>query len=244
MTLWRLEWLRITRTFRWVILAAVFGFFGALGPLTARYLPDIMDAVGEGASVPEMGPADGITQYLANVQQIGLLAVAFVAAAALAIDSNVELAVFFRTRASIRDILVPRLVVNAVLMAIAMVFGATIAYVGTGILLDWVDLGSFLVGLALQCLYLAFVVVVVGLMGSLVRKVVTTALLSVGLLIALGLLTLLPQLAPWLPSHLLGALDQLIRGGDFEYWRALVGTIVLIIALPAITIVRLERREV
>lgn len=244
MNLWRLEWLRLTRTLRWVILAAVFGFFGALGPLTARYLPDIMDAVGEGATVPEMGPADGITQYLANIQQIGLLAVAFVAAAALAIDSNVELSVFFRTRASIRDIITPRLVVNAITMALAMVFGATIAYVGTGILLDWLDLGPFLIGLGLQCLYLAFVVVVVGLMGSIVRKVVTTALLAVGALIAFGLLGLIPQIAPWLPSDLLGALDQLIRGGDFEFWRAIATTVVLIVALPVLTITLLERREV
>lgn len=244
MNLWRLEWLRMTRTLRWVILAAVFGFFGILGPLTARYLPDIMDAFGEGASVPEMSAPDGITQYLANIQQIGLLAVAFVAAAALAIDSNVELSIFFRTRATIREIVTPRLVANAALMAAAMVFGATIAYVGTGILLDWLDFGSFLVGLAMQCLYLAFVVVVVGLMGSIVRKVVTTALLSVGALIAFGLLGLIPQVAPWLPSDLLGALDQLIRGGDFEYWRAIATTVVLIAAIPVLTFTLLERREV
>ncbi len=128
--------------------------------------------------------------------------------------------------------------------AVAFVFGAVIAYVGTGILLDWVDLGTFAVGVALQCVYLVFAVAVVALMASLVRKVVTTALLSVGVLLLLGVLTLIPQLAPWLPSDLAGALDELIRGGDFAYWRSLVGTLVLIAALPAIAVVRLERREV
>lgn len=245
MTLWRLELVRLFRSWRWMILAGVYGFFGILGPLTARYLPDILENVGAStAGLPELGPPDGITQYVGNAQQLGLLAVAFVAAAALALDSNPELSVFFRTRAPLRSLLTPRLVVNAVAAGAGFVFGAVIAYVGTGILLDWVDLWPFIVGVVLQCVYLAFAVAVVGFVASIVRKVVTTALLSVGVLILLGVLTLLPPVAPWLPSELAGALDQLIRGADFEYWRSLIGTLFLIAVLPALTVVRLERREV
>lgn len=245
MTLWRLEIVRLFRSLRWTILIAVYGFFGILGPLTARYLPDIIERFeGTSAGLPDFGPPDGITQYVGNAQQLGILAVAFVAAAALAIDSKTELAVFFRTRAPIRELLTPRLVVNAAAAAVAFSFGAVIAYVGTGILLDWIDLGPFVVGVALQCLYLAFAVTVVGLMGSVVRKVVTTALLAVGVLILLGVLTLIPPIAPWLPSDLAGALDQLIRGGEFDYWRSLIGTIALIVALPAVTVMQLDRREV
>ena len=245
MTLWRLELVRLFRSLRWIILAAVYGFFGVIGPLTARFLPDLIERIeGSTAGLPEFGPPDGITQFVSNAQQFGILAVAFVAAAALAIDSNVELAVFFRTRAPMRELLTPRLVVNAVAAALAFVFGATIAYVGTGILLAWIDLGPFVVGVVLQCLYLAFAVSVVGLMASMVRKVVTTALLSVGTLILLGVLTLVSPIAPWLPSELAGAIDQLIRGGDFDYWRSVAVTLVLIVSLSILTIGRLERREV
>ena len=245
MTLWRLEVVRLVRSLRWVILAAVYGFFGVLGPLIARFLPDIVERFeGTTAGLPELGPADGITQYVSSAQQFGLLAVAFVAAAALAIDTKPELSVFFRTRASIRDLVTPRLVVNAASAAVAFVFGAALAYVGTGLLLEWIDFGPFVVGVILQCVYLVFAVAVVALMASIVRKVVTTALLAMGVLLLLGVLTLLPPLAPWLPSDLAGALDQLIRGGEFEYWRSLIGTAVLIVALPAIAVVRLERREV
>ena len=246
MTLWRLELLRLVRSFRWIILAAVYGFFGLLGPLTARYLPEIIERFDAtaAAGLPEFSPPDGITQYVGNAQQLGILAVAFVAAAALAIDSKVELAVFFRTRAPMRTLMTPRLIVNAVAAALAFTFGAAIAFVGTGLLLEWIDIGPFAVGVLLQCVYLAFAVAVVGLMASIVRKVVTTALLSIGVLIVLGLLTLVPPIAPWLPSDLAGALDELIRGGDFDYWRSLVATAALVVALPAVAILRLERREV
>ena len=72
MNLWKLEWLRLWRTQRLWILLAVFGSFGILGPLTVRYLPDLMESLGEEAvgTLPPMTPADGITQYIGNVMQI------------------------------------------------------------------------------------------------------------------------------------------------------------------------------
>lgn len=245
MTLWGLELVRLFRSKRWLILAAVYGFFGLLGPLTARYLPDILERVDpEGPALPEFGPADGILQYVGNAQQIGLLAVAFIAASALALDSNAELSVFFRTRASIPSLLTPRLVVNALAAAAGFAFGAVIAYVGTGVLLGWVDFVPFLIGVLLHGVYLAFAVVVACLVASMVRKVVTTALLTVGVLILLAVLTLIRPIAPWLPSDLAGALVALVRGGEFVYWRAIAATVVLSAAILVVAVKRFEHREV
>ena len=246
MTLWRLEWLRLWRTQRWLILLAVYGAFGLIGPLTARYLPELMESMGEDVvgTLPPMGPPDGITQYVGNAQQIGLLAVAFVGAAALAIDAKEEISVFFRTRASVRDIVLPRFVANASVAALAFVIGMVIAYVGTGILLDWLDLDAIVIGTLLQMLYMVFAIAVITFVASVVRGVPATALLSVGTLIVIGLLGLVPRLAPWLPGELVGAVDALIRGGDFEYWRSASTAIVLTAVLVIVAIRRLERREV
>jgi ABC-2 type transport system permease protein len=63
MTLWRLEWLRLVRTHRLLVLVGVYLFFGFTGPLTARYLSQILDRLGtEGMKVefPAPQPADGI----------------------------------------------------------------------------------------------------------------------------------------------------------------------------------------
>ncbi len=245
MTLWGLEIVRLVRSMRWLILAAVYGFFGLLGPLTARYLPEILERVDpEGPTLPEFVPADGILQYVGNAQQLGILAVAFIAASALALDSNTELSVFFRTRASIPALLTPRLVVNALAAGAGFTFGAVIAYVGTGVLLGWVDFVPFLVGVLLHCVYLAFAVVVVCLMASIVRKVVTAALLTLGALILVAVLTLLRPVSPWLPSDLSGALDALIRGGEFVYWRSLAATVLLSAVILVVAVKRFERREV
>ena len=128
MNLWKLEWLRLLRTQRWLILLAVFGVFGMLGPLTARFLPDLLESLGEDAdALPPMTAVDGVTQYVGNAAQIGLLAVVFVAAAALAFDANAEMAVFLRTRARVRDIVIPRYTVSVVASFGGFVMGMIIA---------------------------------------------------------------------------------------------------------------------
>ncbi len=245
MNLWRLEWLRLVRTKRWMILFGVYGLFGVLGPLTARYLPDILEQFGDvELDLPQMTPADGITQYVGNAQQLGLLAVAFVAAAALAFDSNAEMSVFLRTWATVRNIFGPRFVVNAVAAVTAFAFGAAIAYIGTGVLLEWLDFVDFLVGVGLHAWYLVFAVAVTGFLASLFRNVVAVALTSIGALIVLGLLSLFRPIADWLPSALVGAIDLLIRGGSFDVLPALIVTTLAIVALVVVAVKRLEAREV
>jgi ABC-2 type transport system permease protein len=244
-SLWKLEVLRLWRTQRWLILLAVFVSFGVLGPLTARYLPELLEALGEDAigGIPPMTAVDGITQYVGNAAQIGLLAVVFVTAATLAFDAKPEMAVFLRTRATVRDIVVPRAVVSAVASIAAFEVGLVIAYVLTGILLDWLDAVAVAEGGILFGLYLIFVVAVVAAVASFIRGVPGVAMLSVGALIVLALLGLVPQIAAWLPSYLVGATDALVRGGDFDFWRAVVMTIALSIVLLVVSIKRLERRE-
>ena len=126
MNLWRLEWLRLVRTRRLAVLAAVYAFFGLLGPLTARYLPQIIDRFGGGITVimPPPTPADGVAQFSANTQQIGLLVIAVVAAGALAVDALPEMGIFLRTRvAPARRLLVPRYLVTVAAAAGAFLLG-------------------------------------------------------------------------------------------------------------------------
>ncbi|MEN8041171.1 MAG: hypothetical protein ABFR95_06665 [Actinomycetota bacterium] len=246
MNLWSLEWLRLWRTQRLMILAAVFGSFGLLGPLTVRFLPDLMESLGEEAvgTLPPMTAADGVSMYIGNALQIGILATAFVGAAALAFDAKPEIAIFLRTRAAIRDIFIPRLVVSSAAAAVMFAMGMVIAFVGTGLLIEWIDLGPVLIGTALFMVYLVFLVAVVGLVSSFLRSVPGVALVSVGALIVIGLLSIISPLAPWLPGALIGSTDVLLSGGEFIYWRALIVTSALIAGMTTWSIHRLDHREV
>lgn len=246
MSLWRLEWLRLVRTRRFLVLAGVFVFFGIVGPVTTRYLPEILEQFGAGleVTVPDPTPARALIEFMSNAVQIGVLAVAFVAAAAIAFDANTEMSTFLRTRARVPAILTPRFVVNALAAVAALLLGAAIAYYEAGVLLGWLDLGRYTVGVALVAVYLVFAVALTALVSGFVGSVPAVALTSVGLLIVLGLLTLVPAAGRWLPSGLPGGFDAVISGEAFSYWPAIGVTVALIVAMFWLTVFRLERREI
>jgi ABC-2 type transport system permease protein len=246
MNLWRLEFLRLVRTYRVWILLGIFGFFAVLGPATAKYLPEIVERLGGGVeiAVPAATPELAMAQYLGNALQIGLLAIAFVAASALAFDANPEISSFLRTRSTIPRILEPRYVVNMVAAVGSFLIGSGLAFVLSALLIDTPRVGGTVLGSLLIALYLCFAVALTGLFASLVRSVPGTALLTVGALIALSIVGLIPIVRPWLPSNLVGAYDDLIGGGEFVYWRAIASAVVLSGGAIALSVFRMERREV
>lgn len=248
MTLWRLEWVRLTRTGRILILLAVFFAVGLLGPLSVRYLPEILEAAGgdpaTASTLPPVTAEFAMAAFLSNAVQLGLLAVAFVGAAALAVDAKPEIAAFFRSRASIPQILAPRFVATAVASVIAFVFGVVTAFVATGVLIEWPPVADTVVGSLLVVVYLVFVVALLALFGSLVRRVPATALLTIGVLILLTIVGAYRPIEEYLPSHLIGGFQSIIAGGDFVYWPAVIVTILLTAAVLWVATMRLENREI
>lgn len=217
MDLWRLERLRLLRTNRLAILLGVYAFFGVVGPLSARYLREILERFGggemAGLELPTPTPPDGITQFVSNTSQLGILAVVVVAAAALTIDAKPEFGAFLRTRVrSVRDLLAPRIVTMTVAAAAALVLGTALAAVLTGALLGALDLAGLTVGTVYGVVYLAFVVALTAAVASRASSVLTTVLITVGVLVALPILALIGPVEPFVPSELVGAVDGLVRG--------------------------------
>jgi ABC-2 type transport system permease protein len=247
MTLWRLEIARLVRTRKWVVLAGVFVFFGLTGPLVARYIEDILQRFGGGMQVtlPDPTPGDGITQFLSNAQQIGLLVVLVVAAGALAFDAKPELAAFLRTRVpGLTELVVPRYVVTVAAVCAAFALGVLGAWYETVVLLGPLPAGGMLAGTVYAWVYLAFAVAVVAFVSALARSVLTVIGISVVVLLALPILGVVQALSPWLPSALVGALDALARGADAtQYLRAAAVSLVVTAGLLAATVLLLRRRE-
>jgi ABC-2 type transport system permease protein len=246
-TLWRLEVLRLTRTNRWLILVGIFAFFGLLGPVTARYMAEIMGRFGGDIQVtlPDPTPLDGIVQYLSNASQIGLLAVVVVAAAALAVDARPEAAAFFRTRVpDARTILFPRYVVTTAAAVLAFLLGMGLAWAGTAWLIGALPTGDMLVGTLLGSLYLAFAVALVAAMAAVTRTVVTTVFAALAILLMLPVLGLLGAVKPWLPSELVGAPTSVVAGvPPNEFTRAVIVTVAVTAALLALASARQSARE-
>ncbi len=248
MTLWRLEWLRLIRSRRWLALVAVYLFFGLLGPFTARYMGEIVARFGGGIEVtlPDPTPADGITQFVANAAQIGLLVVIVVSAGALCLDATPEIGTFFRTRvASFSKILAPRFLVTSGAVLAAFAAGTLAAWYETVVLLGDVPAGRLLVGWLLGALYLVFAVAVVAAVAGRSRSVLATVFITVLILLGLPILGAAPAVGEWLPSRLVGALDGLVRGEVLsEYVPAVVSTVVATAVALRLSILWGSRREI
>ena len=153
------------------------------GPAGREAAPEIVERLGGGVeiAVPEATPELGMAQYLGNALQIGLLAVAFVAASSLAFDSKPEMSAFLRTRTTIRKILEPRYAVNMAASAGSFALGSAIAFAVTAALIAMPRLGGTIVGSVLIVLYLCFTVAVTGLSlpGAAVMTLVGGAIFGV-----------------------------------------------------------------
>lgn len=247
MNLWRLELLRMVRTHRWLILVGVYLTFGVLGPVTGRYLGDIVSSfAGEiTIEVPDPRPVDGILQFISNTTQIGLLAVVIVAASALTIDARVEVAAFLRTRVGhAGQLLWPRYAIVAMTAVLALLVGTGTAWALTGILLGPLPTGPMVLGTLFGALYLCFAVAVLSAAGALARGMLPAVLIGLGILLTLPLIGIIPTVQPWLPSHLVTAIVPLIDGAPAtDFLRATAVTLAAIPALLAAAAWRLDRRE-
>jgi len=247
MNLWRLEWLRLVRTRSWIALTAVFLFFGLLGPISARYMEQILQRFAGDVTVilPAPTPASGLEQYLSNVLQIGLLVVLAVAAGALAFDQPSERAAFYRSRVRrVWTLLAPRYAVITLASVAAFVLGTLGAWYETVVLLGDLPVGAMLLGMLLTSLYLAFAVAVAAAAASFVRTPLAIVPFAAGVLIAIPLLGLIGALRDWLPSVLLGSLVGLVVGvPPVEYLRPALVTLAATAALLWLATARLQRRE-
>lgn len=247
MNLWRLEVLRLTRTYRWMILFGVYGFFGILGPITAAYLDEILRRVGGEVTVtvPDPRPVDGIIQFISNASQLGLLAVVVVAAAALALDARPEVAAFLRTRVPhAARLLLPRYVIVTAAAVAALIAGTALAWAMTATLIGGLPAADLVVGTIYGGLYLAFTVAVVTAVAGFVRSQAGAVFGALAVLLALPVLGLVAALKPWLPSELLTAVGALVEGTPAgDYARSVATTITATVALLALAVHRFDRRE-
>lgn len=232
MNLWRLEWLRLVRTKRWLALVGIYVFFGLLGPLSARYLGEIVEQFGGGieVTVPPAVPADGMAQFVSNASQLGLLVAVVVAAGSLAFDAKPEMGVFLRTRVGgVWDILVPRLTVSFLAIGAAFVLGALAAWYETAVLIGGLPIGGTIVGIAYGVLYLAVVVAVVAAAASRTENVLGAVLVTFAVLLAMPIVGIIGSIGRWLPAHLVGALSGLAGAASItEYLPAAAMSVAMI----------------
>jgi ABC-2 type transport system permease protein len=248
MSLWRLEWLRLTRTPRAIALAAIFLFIGFVEPVGAKFENDLISRIGHGPKVtlPPPTPADGLSSYVGEVTVIGVVVVVAVAASALSFDARKGLAIFLRTRVtSLWALVLPPFVASAVAAALAYVLGTLAACYETAVLIGSLRAGQVAAGVLCFVVYLTFAVAVTAFASSLVRSTIGTVAIALAILFVLPVASVIKRISNWLPSSLPGAPAALAGGTEHlsHYAPSMGLAIAATLVLLFLAVRRLRARE-
>ena len=245
---WRLEWLRLVRSPRLASLMAVYLFFGLLGPVTARYMSKILEHAESNLTIiaGEPRPVDGMTNFISQANQTGLVVVIVVAAGALAFDARRGVSTFLRTRTRrMWKLVAPRFTMNTAAAIAAYTLGTLGAWYETTLLIGRLPAPTVLEGWLCGSVYLLFAVAVTTMAASVARSLLGTVGLAVGILLVLPIAGTLPAVHRWLPSSLATAPVDLLGPAELvDYIPALAVAVVATGALVAFALRRLQRREV
>lgn len=239
------------RTGRLIAVAAVFVLFGILGPLTDRYMKELIDAVGTQSggftvTVPPPSLQGDLTQIVKNLSQFGVICGLLLAMGSVSWEKDRGTAGMIITKpASRAAFLAAKLVAISLNLGLAVALGCGLGYVYTLLLYPTVfPLGGY-VAMCLLLWWSTVIFVAITMLGSTVsRSAIAAAGLGLVALLVLGLLAAIPVIGPWTPLSLLAPAEHLALGEDAgNFVGPLLFNIALVPALFGVTWFAFRRQE-
>lgn len=245
----RKEILEQWRSYRLLIVVAVFVAFGLMSPLIAKFTPELIKLIPEGEQFADLIPpptaADAVAQYIKNISQFGVILALLMAMGAVAQEKDKGTAALMLVKPMSRSaFLVAKFAALALTFAAGIAIAAAAAYYYTLLLFEPLDVPGWL---ALNGLMLLFVLVYVALtlFASTISKSQAVASgLAFAMLIVLASIGALPGVGEYLPGQLLAWGSGLFAGSDAESWPALWLSVGIIAAALVGAWVIFERQEI
>ena len=206
------------RTLRLVVLAIVFFSFGILSPLSARYLPDLIHALGSDQlgiviTIPTPTLGDAVDQLLKNVSQFGILAAILLSMGAVATEKERGTAAFVLSKPASRAAFLTAKIAAIALDLFLAVAAAGIAGYGYTAYLFAAPPGD---GYVAMCLLLWLSLVVYAsltfLGSTLTRSAAAGAGIGFAFLVLTGIVGAIPNIGRFMPGGLLGPARSLGLG--------------------------------
>jgi len=248
--LWK-ELLEQWRSLRMMAVTAVLVVWGITGPLTARYMNELMAAIpgtpeGLEAVLPKPTVELAVSELADNLAQFGLILALLVPMASVAGEKSSGTAAMVLSKPASRGtFLLAKLLALLVTFAVGTGLGVAAGYAYTGMLFTWLPPGGFAMLAGALLLYLLAYASLTLLASTLMRSQLGAAGLAFGMALLLGLLGSLPGIGEWFPASLLGWGRSAASGIPAEFpWSALAATAALIPGLLLAAWAALRRQEI
>ena len=233
----RKELRELVRTMRLPVVLVVFAILGLMSPLLARYVREILEAVGgpqfQGV-IPDPVARDAVTQLTKNVGQFGVLIAILVSMGTVAAEKDRGTAAFLLTKPLGRGaFLGAKAAAIGSLLLIATLLAGVLCWTYTTILFEPLPVGGFLAAIVLVWLSLAVFAAVTFLASAVAPSPLVAGGIGLAALMLAGFLSVIPGLAPYLPTGLWGMAEDLAVG---DVPNGLAGSIAVNAAIIATAI--------
>jgi ABC-2 type transport system permease protein len=234
----RKELLEAWRTRRLPVVAILFLVVGIISPLTARYLPEILElSMGDQLTIPLPVPSglDALAQLQKNLGQVGALAAIALAMGAVSGELDRGTAALVLAQPVTRgEFLAAKLAAIAVVLAVATAAAAAAAWVYTAVLFEPPPVGGWVAMAVLSWLALLSWAAITFLASAATGSTTAAAGLGFVALVVVSLASVVPPLGRLLPSGLSTPAVEVASGSvvndPLALLSAVSGTILLIVA--------------
>jgi ABC-2 type transport system permease protein len=238
------------RTWKMIVLLAVFLITGIISPILARYTPELLKMVPNlppalANIIPPPTMADSVAQYLKNTEQFGILLVILLTMGVMAQEKERGTAAMLLTKPVSRSavILAKWLAGMITLLAGLLVDGfACLAY--TVVLFEPLPFGAFWILNLLLFVTLGVYLTVALMASTLARTQAIAAAGAFGGLIVLIILSSIPRVSDYMPGQLVNWGSSLVLKGNITAWPALGVAAGIIVLMLVIACWRFEREEI
>jgi ABC-2 type transport system permease protein len=238
------------RSNRLLVVSAVFLVLGIISPLTAKYTPELLKAVGAGQSgvqitFPTPTVADAIAQYLKNVAGTGIFVAILLPMGMVAREKERGTAAFVLTKPLSREaFLAAKLVALLATLGVGVLLAAVATYFYTALLFEPIALGGFLACTLLVLLSL----MAYGLLTFLGSTIASSQLPAVGIGLAawaiIALIGVIPNAEQYTPAGLLGPASALALGTSPAHLGvSIAGNLALCVVVAAAAWLVFRRQE-
>lgn len=215
------DWTESLRKHRLLVLVLVFLMFGILSPVTARYLPQIVDLIlGSSGDILDMGIVipdpvlnDSYLQYYKNMTQMGMFVMILVMMGIISDEKRKGTAVLVLTKSVSRQtFILSKYIMAMTVLFLSMIVSYTAFYFYTWMMFDERPLNGAFSGFFMFVLLMAFVMSLTFFASTVARSTALAAMIAIGGYFSVTLVSALPKVSEYFPMYLLDAAYQISIG--------------------------------
>lgn len=237
------------RTYKLLILGAVFLVVGLMSPLAARFMPDILGWAGldpDAMGLPDPTAVDSYAQFFKNMSQMGMVVLVIVFSGLAANELSRGTLVNMLTKGLRRPVVLLAkgafaLIVWTLLYLLSL--GVTWGY--TNVYFDAIEMAYPFAGFFALWLFGVLLLALVLFGGILFKSFTGSLLLTGGTAIVLSLINLVPPAAKYNPSSLAGQNLALLTGdkAPADLMPAFILCAIAILVLMSASLVIFNRKQ-